>query len=275
MPVLNIAGYKFVPLEDLDSLQEQFTEICQNMNIKGTVLLSEEGINQFVAGDSAQIEAYLALLEKDPRFAGISYRRSYTEDSPFKKLRVKIKPEIITLRDNSVEVDMAQRKSISPEEFNRWIREGKKMTILDTRNEFEVKLGTFENAEELNLTFFSEFPEAIKSIDEEKKHLPMVTFCTGGVRCEKAAPALENEGFQEVYQLEGGILNYFEKCGGEFYKGECFVFDDRITVNGDLQQTGTLLCSFCQDAFEDPEPVRDLRPAERLCERCSIEKKAA
>ncbi len=268
MPLTNIAAYKFVPLSHLEELRENLLEKGQQFDLKGTILLSEEGINQFLVGQSDNIERYKSYMANDKRFCDLSYRESYSEKAPFKKLRVKIKSEIVTIRDDTVKVEEPHRRSILPQQFHQWLAEGKEMTVLDTRNQFEVKLGAFERTEDLQLKGFNEFPEAVRRLGEAKKKQPTVIFCTGGIRCEKAAPVLEREGFEEVYQLEGGILNYFEQCGDDYFTGECFVFDDRITVDGKLQETGTLLCSKCQTILEDPDLVRELRPAERRCLDC-------
>lgn len=268
MPLTNIASYKFVPLDNLDELREQLADTCQHLDLKGTILLSEEGINQFLVGKASHINDYKDYMANDERFAGMSYRESFSKEAPFKKLRVKIRSEIVTIKDDTVKVDEPHRQSVSPKQFHEWLAAGKKMTVLDTRNGFEVELGAFDGTEHLHLKGFSEFPEAIVQLPESKKSEPMVIFCTGGIRCEKAAPVLERAGFQEVYQLEGGILNYFEQCGDDYFHGECFVFDERITVDGQINETGTLLCSLCQKALDNPDAVRELRPAERRCVDC-------
>lgn len=227
MKIENIAGYKFVPLNELESLRSDFLSLCQALMLKGTILLSPEGINIFLAGTNENINTFRARLASDSRLADISFRISFSDSQPFQRLKVKIKKEIITMRHPEIKPVEGRAPAISPTEFKQWLDENRDITILDTRNEFEIDYGTFENAVNLHLKDFSEFPEISKKITREK---PIVMFCTGGIRCEKAALHMLNLGYENVYQLEGGILNYFEEVGGAHYQGGCFVFDERTAV---------------------------------------------
>lgn len=232
MNIVSIAGYKFVELTNLAQLKTELQALCENLGIKGTILLSEEGINQFLAGEPAAIAQYRATLATYPWFCDIKFIENHADVPLFAKLLVKIKPEIITTGDRSIQPDESAARRISPETFKQWLEvTGKEMTILDTRNTFEVEIGTFAGATHLNIARFSDFQSALKSLDASLKRKPIVIFCTGGIRCEKAAPMLAREGFEEVYQLEGGILTYLAQCGDAHFNGKCFVFDKRVTVD--------------------------------------------
>lgn len=237
MQIVNISGYKFVELLDVEALRERLAVFCDQQQLKGTILLSQEGTNQVLAGTRAQIEAYKAFLFQDPRFNDICFKESFSTQVPFKRMRVKIKPEIITMGLPNLSAQAIPTKRVSPRELKQWLDEHRDVALLDTRNQFEVDHGTFEEAIHLEIHQFSEFPQVIPQLDEGLKKKPVVIFCTGGVRCEKAAVSLAERGFSEVYQLDGGILNYFEQCGGAHWQGDCFVFDGRITLNPQLEPT--------------------------------------
>ncbi|VVC74939.1 putative adenylyltransferase/sulfurtransferase MoeZ [Aquicella siphonis] len=241
MQILNIAGYKFIELNNLESLRTSLLEHC--CALKGTILLSHEGINISLAGSADAVCAFQARLKSDARFKDIRFHQSVSSAIPFKHLKVKIKKEIITLRQPEADPRALRAPVITPAEFRQWMDENRDFTLLDTRNDYEIRFGTFTGAVDLGIADFSEFPSAAASIGRNK---PVVMFCTGGIRCEKAALHLLSQGYQEVYQLEGGILGYFKQIGGAHYEGECFVFDERISVNSCLQHTGTLQCQVCQ-----------------------------
>jgi UPF0176 protein len=238
MDILNIAAYRFVALERLPELRGELLTRCKEHALKGTVLVAAEGINLFLAGAAAQIEAFLATLRADARFAALEVKRSWSATQPFKRLLVKIKREIVTMRRPEIDPARAPAPRLAPRELKRWLDEGRDLLLVDTRNQFEVDLGSFENARSLGLKSFSDFPGATPALAEQVRERTIVTFCTGGIRCEKAAPWLISQGFPEVYQLEGGILNYFEQCGSAHFRGECFVFDERLALNAGLRQTG-------------------------------------
>ena len=243
MQILNIAGYKFIPLIELENLRAQFLTYCAQGKLKGTILLSHEGINLNLAGTIAQVQAFKGMLEEDIRFADMTFRESYSITQPFKRLKVKLKKEIITLKQPDVEPAHARAPEIAPEILKQWLDEKRDITLLDTRNDYEVRFGTFTGAINLQTNNFCEFPKAIEAIERDK---PIVMFCTGGIRCEKAAIYMLNQGYKNVYQLDGGILNYFAQVGGEHYDGECYVFDERISLDSRLQSTGTVQCIACQ-----------------------------
>lgn len=263
MQILNIAGYKFIPLMDLSALKEHLLEVCNRLTIKGTILLSSEGININLAGILDSIIDFKTELKKDSRFVTISFKESMSEDIPFQQMKVKIKPEIITMRTDTVSPEQTSRApSLEPEELKAWLDAGRDITLLDTRNDYEVRFGTFRNAINLRINDFSEFPKASETVSHAK---PIVMFCTGGIRCEKAALHMLSQGYSDIYQLHGGILNYFEKVGGDHYDGECFVFDKRVALNARLETTGTQQCVQCEGPMKS-----------NFCEICSktIEEKA-
>ncbi|MGE3180293.1 MAG: rhodanese-like domain-containing protein [Phycisphaerae bacterium] len=233
--IVNIAAYKFVALDDLPARRETLREECRRLGLKGTILLAEEGINLFLAGTTEAIDAILDLLRSDPAFADLEPKVSYSATQPFKRMWVKIKTATIPFGDNSWSVQTAQARRISPREFKQWLDEGRDVGVLDVRNTFEFAHGTFENAQAIGIDDFRAFPIAAEQLPEDMKRRPVVTFCTGGIRCEKAAPYLEQLGFEEVYQLDGGILKYFEECGGAHYRGTCFVFDERVALDAALR----------------------------------------
>jgi len=233
--VENIAGYLFTPLEDLAVRAPALRMLCERLALKGTILLAPEGINLFMAGTSQQIDEFLTELKADAAFAALSVKRSYSETPPFLRLKVKIKQEIVPLGVNNCDPNHAPAKRMCSAELKRWLDEGRKFVLLDTRNRFEFNHGTFDGAIDLNIAKFRDLPDAVQQQRAALANLPIVTFCTGGIRCEKAAPLLQKMGFQDVYQLDGGILKYFEEQGHAHYHGSCFVFDERIGLDGELQ----------------------------------------
>jgi UPF0176 protein len=238
--VINISAYKFVNIHDLVSLRGQFERECRKHELKGTVLLAPEGLNIFLAGTKAQIEAFLAFLSMDARFSDLPVKHSPSRIQPFRKLRVRIKREIITMRRPLIQPEKARAPAVTPEQLQRWLQkgqddEGRAIVMMDTRNAFEVDAGTFQNCVAYRIHKFSEFPDIVETKVDEFQGKTVITFCTGGIRCEKAAIVMQQAGYERVYQLEGGILNYFEKVGGAFWNGSCFVFDEREGVTPDLQ----------------------------------------
>ena len=228
MQILNIAGYKFFELVHLESLRDDLQARCAALALKGTILLSPEGININLAGTEQAITDFTTALASIEYFAAMRFHHTWSNEQPFQLLKVKIKKEIITMRQGDVAPLHGNRApDISPAEFKKWLDENRDITLLDARNDYEYDYGTFTGAVNLHLQHFGELPEAIQHLDKQK---PLVTFCTGGIRCEKAALYLQNQGFAEVYQLDGGILGYFAQVGGAHYEGECFVFDERGAV---------------------------------------------
>jgi UPF0176 protein len=243
----NISTYKFAQLGDLKALQAALRTTCGEAGMRGTILLSPEGINVFVASAPAAGDRLLDYLRTIPGLAELSPKISESDHQPFNRMLVKIKKEIIAFGIPGIDPSRSPAPKISPRELKEWLDQGRSVTLLDTRNGYEVKLGTFRGAHALHLNHFREFPTAAASLPHHLKDEPIVTFCTGGIRCEKAAPFLQSAGFAQVFQLDGGILRYFEECGGEHFEGDCFVFDKRVAVDADLRETGAALCFACQE----------------------------
>ncbi len=241
--VLNISSYKFVPLPDAAALREVLLARAQALQLKGTILLAEEGINLFLAGPADDVRSFVSQLQQDPRFADIAPKESWSDTQPFKKMLVKVKGEIIRMNHPTIKPADGRAPSVAPATVKRWLDQGhddngRPVVTLDTRNDFEVDEGTFDGAIDWRITKFTEFPDAFRAHLDELKDKTVVSFCTGGIRCEKAAILMREEGLEHVYQLEGGILKYFEETDGSHYKGGCFVFDERRALGTDLQATG-------------------------------------
>ena len=216
--------------------------MAQSFNLKGTILLAEEGINLFLAGPVVAINGFMAQLKLDVRFASLKPKESWSDYQPFKKMRVKVKNEIIRMNHPSIRPSVGRAPSVSPATMRRWLDAGvddtgREVVTLDTRNDFEVDQGTFKGAIDWRITKFTEFPAALRAHSAALKDKTIVSFCTGGIRCEKAAILMREEGLAHVYQLEGGILQYFEETDAKHFEGTCFVFDERRAVGTHLEAT--------------------------------------
>ncbi|MFT7077807.1 MAG: putative sulfurtransferase [Planctomycetota bacterium] len=233
--IVNIAAYKFATLTGLPELRESLLARASELNLRGTILLSEEGINLVLAGAREAIDAILETIHAIPALAEFDVKESYSESQPFDRMRVKLKKEIIAFGVEGIDPRTHTAPRITAKELKAWLDEGRPVTLLDTRNHFEVEAGTFEGAIPIGVDSFRDFPEAVSNLPESARKGPVVTFCTGGIRCEKAAPYLEQLNFEEVYQLDGGILKYFEEVGGAHYKGTCVVFDQRESLDPSLR----------------------------------------
>ena len=238
--IFNIAAYKFVSLENLEQRRLVLLEQTQAQTLKGTILLTPEGINLFLAGIQENIEQFLVWLRQDPAFADLEVKYSVSPDLPFKKMLIKIKREIIRMNHPTIRPEAGRAPAVDAQTAARWITEGcddtgRPVVLLDTRNDFEVDAGTFVGAINWQLTKFTEFPQAVLDHKDELAGKTVISFCTGGIRCEKAAIFMGEVGIENVYQLDGGILKYFEQTGGVGYQGNCFVFDERRTVDSTLQ----------------------------------------
>ncbi|MCJ7798752.1 MAG: sulfurtransferase [Polaromonas sp.] len=240
MQILNIAAYKFVALGGLPELQTTLADTLQARAIKGTVLLAEEGINLFLAGARTDIHAFLAGLRAEARFTDLDVKESWSSAQPFRKLLVKIKPEIIRMNHPAIRPSAGRAPTVDAATLARWLDsghddEGRPVVTLDTRNAFEVDVGTFRNAIDWRIDKFTEFPQALRDHRTQLQGKTVVSFCTGGIRCEKAAILMQEAGLDHVYQLDGGILKYFEVSGHTHFEGECFVFDQRRALDPALQ----------------------------------------
>ena len=265
MQILNIAGYKFIQLLEIEALRAFFLDQCLALDLKGTILLSREGINLSLAGTPDQIQSFRTLLQNDARFMDMQFHESYSASQPFQRLKVKLKKEIITLGQPDANPLTERAPAISPEEFKQWLDEKRDITILDTRNDYEVQFGTFTGSVNLHLADFGELPDAVKQLERKK---PIVMFCTGGIRCEKAALHMLNNGFSNIYQLDGGILGYFRKVGGAHYDGECFVFDERVSLDSNLNISHTQQCRICQQPVTVAQQALPAYVADVSCPTC-------
>ncbi len=245
-PITNISCYQFAPLSGLKEMRAQLLALCKERGLKGTILLSEEGINLFIAGVRADVDALVDHLRGIPGLEGLKPKYSDSAEQPFRRMLVRIKKEIIAFGVEGIEPAKYTSPRLEPKVLKQWLDEGRPVVLYDTRNDYEVKLGTFKGAVVAGIDHFRDFPAAVAKLPPELKKAEIVSFCTGGIRCEKAAPFMERAGFEHVWQLEGGILKYFEECGGAHYDGECFVFDQRVGVDPALAETDSAQCFACQ-----------------------------
>jgi UPF0176 protein len=269
MPLVVAAFYKFVQLPDFAEIQSPLLAYCQNQDIKGTILLSAEGINGTIAGSRAAIDAVLSYLRTDERLADLEHRESSAATMPFDRLKVRLKSEIVTL--GLPEVNPAQQGGIyvSPQEWNQLIADPD-VTVIDTRNQYEVSIGTFQGAQNPQTDSFRQFPDYVKTRLDPGKHKKVAMFCTGGIRCEKAAAFMVQQGFQEVYQLKGGILKYLEEIPTEtsLWQGECFVFDQRVAVQQGLELGTHDMCLSCGHPISPQDQLSPQYEAGISCPYC-------
>ena len=238
--ILNLAAYRFVPIDDPRTLADAVRAQAQAGKLLGTVLVAGEGVNLFLAGEEAALREFVDWFQRDARFADIEIKFSCSHGQPFKRLKVKLKREIIAFR--RVEASPLNRRApaVAPQELSRWLEqghddEGRPVVLLDTRNREEFGYGSFRDAITLPIDNFVDFPDALMPHRDALRGATVVPFCTGGIRCEKAALWMQSSGFEHVRQLEGGILGYFERVGGAHYEGRCFVFDERVALDPQLQ----------------------------------------
>lgn len=236
----NIAAYHFVAIADPQGLADDVREQAARHDLLGTVLVAGEGINLFLAGDTGGIDAFLAWLRRDARFAGIVVKHSESRARPFARLKVKVKPEIISFRRDDASPLRERAPAVAPRDLARWIADGhddtgRRVVLLDTRNREEVAHGTFAGALTLPIDRFTDLPAALEPHRDALADATVVSFCTGGIRCEKAALWMRADGMDNVVQLDGGILGYFEAVGGAGYDGGCFVFDERVALDPNLR----------------------------------------
>ncbi len=241
------ALYKFVTLDDYQEIKPRLLATMEQHDIRGTLLLAKEGINGTVSGLRAGIDALLAFLNSDPRLAGIEIKESYTDNQPFKRTKVKLKKEIVTMGVEGIDPKQVVGTYVDPKDWNDLISDPN-VVLVDTRNDYEVQVGTFKNAVNPKTETFREFPDYVKKEMSPSQHKKVAMFCTGGIRCEKSTAYMKEQGFEEVYHLKGGILKYLEDVPKEesMWEGECFVFDDRVTVDHDLNRGHYDQCNACR-----------------------------
>lgn len=273
-PIVNISAYKFVTLDDNEARRPEYKAQCERLGLKGTILLSPEGINMFLAGTRAAIDAMLDWVRQDARLADLRPKESFSDTQPFNRMLVKLKREIITMKHPLIQPELGRAPVVDAPTLKRWLDQGhddagKPVVTVDTRNAFEVDVGTFSNTIDYRIEKFSEFPDVIKAHREELAGKTVVTFCTGGIRCEKAAIYMQEVGYDSVYQLEGGILKYFEEVGGAHYEGDCFVFDHRTALNPQLQATEAAQCFACRAVVTPREQLSPQYVVGESCPHCA------
>ncbi len=240
------AFYKFVQLSDRVEMRSALLSLCQASNLRGTILLAPEGINGTIAGSRTEIDTILEFLRSDPRFADLPTKKSETDSTVFDRLKVKLKKEIVTLGRPDIDPSQQVGMYVKPQDWNAVISDPE-ITVVDVRNQFEVEIGSFEGAIDPSTASFRQFPDYVQTQLDPTQHKKVAMFCTGGIRCEKASSYLLSQGFEQVYHLEGGILKYLEEVPLEesLWRGECFVFDQRVAVTHDLSEGSYTLCSTC------------------------------
>ena len=266
--IVNIAGYRFVDLPDRDDLQAPMLDKCNHLDLKGSVLLSPNGINFFLSGKEEQVKSFIDFLESDTRFAGIPLKKSFSEYQPFRRMLVKRKREIISLGMDEIRPADFSGQRISPREFRKIVESDEDILVLDTRNDYEIRIGSFEGAVDLGISSFRDFPRALESLPEEYKEKTVVMYCTGGIRCEKASAVMLNSGFEDVRQLEGGILRYFEECGGGHWDGGGFFFGQRGALGHELQGAKTEMCFNCREPLTVQEQESEEYVVGEFCPYC-------
>ena len=265
---LNVAGYKFEPLENLDSLIPEFQNKCDELGLKGSVYLSPNGINFSIAGTEKNINTYIEFMEEDSRFRDIPLKKTFSETQPFRRMKVRLKKEIISLGRDDINPRELTGDYISPRELFEMYETKEDVIVLDTRNEYETRVGLFENAVDLQLDTFRDFPSAIETLPEEYKDKQIVMYCTGGIRCEKASAIMMKAGFSDVKQLEGGVLDYFKETGGAYWNGDCFVFDERVALDKELKETEYIYCYICREPLSAEEKASPDFKINEYCPYC-------
>jgi UPF0176 protein len=266
--VVNIAGYKFEPLVDPADLVSLYQQKCDELELKGTMLISKNGINFSLAGTQHATDTIIAFLEEDNRFLEIPLKVTYSETQPFRRMKVRLKKEIISLGLKDINPRELTGERISPQDLKKLLDNKEDILVLDTRNEYETRVGKFENAIDLNLDTFRDFPEAIESLPEEYKDKQIVMYCTGGIRCEKASAVMIKAGFADVKQLEGGVLDYFKETGGAYWEGDCFVFDERVALDTELNETDYIYCYICREPLSAEEKASPDFKINEYCPYC-------
>ena len=247
--ILVAALYKFVEIDDLLSLQSNLYEICEKNNIMGTILIANEGINGTISGKTNEINQTISLLKSDKRFTNIEIKYSSTDKQPFHRMKVRLKKEIVTIGLPEINPNKKVGTYVKPEDWNDLISDPN-VVVIDTRNKYETKIGSFQNALDPETSSFREFPDWVKKFKSSKENAnkKIAMFCTGGIRCEKASSLMKEEGFEDVYHLQGGILKYLEIIDKEnsLWNGECFVFDQRVCLTDELEVGSYKMCFACR-----------------------------
>ncbi|MEI6268280.1 MAG: rhodanese-related sulfurtransferase [Methylococcaceae bacterium] len=263
------ALYKFVTLKNFQGLRQPLHNVLEANQVRGTLLLANEGINGTIAGSRTGINNVLNWLRNDPRLSDIDYKESFTDSMPFNRAKVKLKKEIVTLGIEGIDPKRVVGTYVSPADWNQLISDPE-VIVVDTRNDYEFKVGTFKNAINPNTESFREFPRFVKENLDPEKHKKIAMFCTGGIRCEKSTAFLKEQGFGEVYHLKGGILKYLEEVPATetLWEGECFVFDERVTVNLQLEKGNYDQCNACRLPITEVDKASDKYQQGVSCPHC-------
>lgn len=275
-PYVVSALYKFVTLDAFESLRKPLERVMKKHGIRGTLLLANEGINGTVAGSAEAIKALYTWFDQQPQLDNISHKESYSQALPFNRTKVKLKKEIVTLGVEGIDPKRVVGTYVKPRDWNQLIS-ANDVTVIDTRNDYEVQIGTFKNAVNPKTTTFREFPEFVTAHLDPKKHKKVAMFCTGGIRCEKSTAYLKELGFDEVYHLEGGILKYLEDVpeNESLWEGECFVFDERVTVNHALEKGQYDQCHACRFPITDNDKQHPSYVRGVSCPHCAEKQTAS
>ncbi len=269
MSYIVAAIYKFADLEPHEALREPLLEVMRVQGVRGSILLAGEGINGTIAGTREGIDQVVAHIESDPRLTGLSLKESVCEKIPFNRTKVRLKKEIVTMGVGGIDPNQLVGTYVKPGDWNALISDPG-VTVVDTRNAYEVDLGTFENAVSPDTESFREFPQFVDDQLDPAKHKRVAMFCTGGIRCEKSTAYLKARGFEEVYHLQGGILKYLEEVpeAESLWRGECFVFDGRVSVDHDLKPGKYGLCYACRQPISEADKEQDTYEKGVSCPRC-------
>ncbi|MFL1455077.1 rhodanese-related sulfurtransferase [Marinobacter sp. GN3S48] len=267
--VVVCALYKFAVLNDYKTLRQPLLDLMLAKNVHGTLLLAREGINGTIAGSREGVDAIKGWLGSDVRFDGIDYKESFVDIQPFKRTKVKLKKEIVTMGVDGIDPQRIVGTYVQPKDWNDLISDPD-VVLVDTRNQYEVEIGTFKNAVNPATETFREFPEYVQQNLDPSRHKKVAMFCTGGIRCEKSTAFLKEQGFEEVYHLQGGILKYLEDVPEEqsLWQGECFVFDDRVTVNHKLERGEYDQCHACRRPITEEDKQRPEYEQGVSCHQC-------
>jgi UPF0176 protein len=263
------ALYKFVRLDAFEALREPLSNKMTSVDVRGTLLLAAEGINGTIAGPQAGVNTVLAFLAEQPGLDNISHKESYNEENPFHRTKVKLKKEIVTMGIEGIDPNQVVGTYVKPRDWNALISDPE-VLLVDTRNDYEIEIGTFKNAINPNTETFREFPAYVEKNLDKNKHKKVAMYCTGGIRCEKSTAYLKEQGFEEVYHLEGGILKYLEEVPSTdtLWEGECFVFDGRVAVNHGLEQGQYDQCFACRFPLTEAEKESEHYVKGESCHRC-------
>jgi len=270
LPIKVCALYKFKTLGNLEAKREEILSAFEKFKIKGTLLISQEGINGTISGDAESLDAAISIISNVTGINEIPRKYSWAKKHPFHRCKVRIKKEIVTIGSSDVNPNKIVGTYVAPKDWNAIISDPE-VLVLDTRNDYEVEIGSFENAIDPKTSSFRDFPKFVRENYDPKTHKKVAMFCTGGIRCEKASSFMMMEGFEKVFHLEGGILNYLDKVSPEesMWKGDCFVFDDRVAVSHGVALTDYVLCHACRAPLNAEQQASPLYVKGVSCPKCA------